>query len=68
MKRRTMFSVRLSELERGLITQIAAEMQRNESEAIRQVIREAAHLLGVLPPAIASPIKEGSSPRIPVQR
>jgi hypothetical protein len=59
-----MFSVRLSEAERGLVARIAAQMERNESDAMRHVIREAARLLGVLP-AVSPPLtEEGNRPRL----
>jgi hypothetical protein len=63
VKRRTMFSVRLSETERGLVARIAAQMERNESDAMRHVIREAARLLGVLPAATSPLAEEGNRPR-----
>lgn len=67
MKRRTMFSVRLSETERGLVARIAAQMERNESDAMRHVIREAARLLGVLPAATPPLTEEGSRPHLSQQ-
>lgn len=68
MKRSTMFSVRLSETERGLVARIAEQMERTESDAVRQVIREAARLLGVLPTAISPLVEERSRSRLAQQR
>jgi hypothetical protein len=67
VKRQMMFSVRLSSTERKLIARIAAQMERNESDAVRQVIREAARLLGLAPTATLAPREEGSQTRLPLQ-
>jgi len=59
-----MFRVRLSETERGLVARIAERMDRTESDAVRQVIREAARLLGLAPAATPPLAEEGNRPRL----
>lgn len=59
-----MFSVRLSETERGLVARIAAQMERIESDAMRHVIREAARLLDLAPAATPPLTEEGSRPHL----
>lgn len=64
MKRSTMFSIRLSEAERGLVTRIAEQMERTESDAMRQIIREAARQLGLLPAPTTPLAKEDNRPHL----
>jgi hypothetical protein len=54
-----MFSVRLNEAERTLVARIAQRMERTESDAVRQAIREAARLLGLAPAATPPPEDRG---------
>lgn len=65
MKRSTMFSVRLSETERRLVARIAEQMERTESDAVRQLIREAARLLGLTPAACLPLAETDNRPRLP---
>lgn len=62
-----MFSVRLTETERGLIARLAEQMERTESDAVRQLIREAARLLGLLPAAPLPLAESDNRPRLPHQ-
>jgi predicted transcriptional regulator len=62
-----MFSVRLNDAERGLVTRIAERMERTESDAIRHVIREFAQMLGLMPGAMRSS-EDSAQALLPAQR
>jgi integrase len=68
VKRSTMFSIRLSEAERGLVTRIAEQMERTESDAMRQIIREAARQLGLLPAPTTPLAKMEELKKVPLRR
>lgn len=67
MIRRMMFRVRLSDTERGLAALLARRMERTESDAVRQIIREAARLLGSTLAPAAQPAEAGGQLRVPRQ-
>jgi hypothetical protein len=62
-----MFSVRLSDAERGLVTRIAERMERTESDAVRHIIRESARMLGLVPGATRSS-EDGTQALLSTQR
>lgn len=50
MERWKNFTFRVTEQERKLITEIAAKLDRNDSDAVRYLIRQKARELGIIHP------------------